>query len=1859
MKKILFYTLIMLFVCSQQNVKAQTFQQLWKQVSDAEQKDLPKTQGMVLGQIAVKAEKEHAYGHLLKAELAAAKIQSAISPDSLEPAIERLKKREQTAKTIPLRAVYQAVLGRVYAEDGQFLDPSEDYKAMSKAYFAKAMQYPKELAAVKSSDFEPFVTKGEDSRYFDDNLLGVIAYETQQYRALHQYYLTTKNRPAQLLSALEWLKAESLSYSVFIARIDSLIGIYGDLEECGEAAIVRYERWQNSRSITPGEQVRAIDKALMRWGSWKRMSVLRNDRKALTTPMFSAQVDQMVTIPQREQTVRLVGLRNIDKLTMSVYRVKAEGDIRWHPGNEEDYKKLKPLLTALPEYTQTRSFAGKQEYEVFEDSMSMAALPVGVYMLEFKSQPTTQVSRSLYFVSDLRVLASAIPDDRVRYVVVNATTGQPVAGASIRLSDYGYQKKTEYLTTDGKGECVYQTKDYRQTNVFVTTTADKACPPMDYYGRFQNYGTPNDMTRIAVYTDRAIYRPGQSVQAAAIFYMVKNGFQQEVLSGRKVKARLRDANYKVVEEKELTTDEYGTVSTSFLLPQKTLAGRFSVDFDGTRQAFRVEEYKRPTFKVEFPKVEHDYKAGDTLQLKATAKSYAGVPIQKAQVSYTVERRIAFWWMSYHRYWQSGSLGTYSTNEVVFQGDATTDDEGYFEVSIPLVMPESDHQQFYNFTVVADVTDIAGETHQGQLSLPLGNKKTAFTIELAEQMRSDKMEAMKMHLYNMAGNDLTATAYYQIDGGKWNEAQTNASVNLPKLKSGRHELTAVCGEDTLKQRFVVFSLSDKRPVSETDDWFYLSEQTFADDKTPVTLQAGSSAKNVHIVYTIVGDGKLIESGAVDKSNELLNRKFTYKEEYGNGLSISLAWIREGKAYKHSCTIRRPLPDKTLQLKWQTFRNCLIPGQEEEWTLTVADSKGKAIAAQLMATLYDKSLDQITPHYWNLLPEVWVPIGSVQWYNGNWGTLYCHGSKQERMLATSDLTFSRFDSSCFPLMGFGYTYNRTVVRGMGRRSPVMMMAKEASVEESEQMVAASAFNADEAIGSFDTADMKQEAVEKEVQETPAIEMRENLQETAFFYPQLHADSTGCVTMKFTLPESLTTWHFMGVAHTQNMMYGMLEGEAIAKKDVMIQPNMPRFVRVGDRTTISARVVNTTDHIVSGTAQMELRDAESENIVLSERLTFSLGANDVEAVTFHIDGSRLEQHSLLVCKLMAYGDGFSDGEQHYLPVLPNRERVTVTMPFTQTEPGIKTINLAQLLPQNIQNTLTTANTSKLTVEYTNNPAWLMIQALPTVAKPCDQSAISQAAAFYANSLGSHLLKQNPNAKNVFEMWKREAETATEANASLSTLQSSLQKNEELKELMLNETPWVMDAVREEDQKHRLAEFFDENVLQSRLSATADRLQQLQNTDGSWSWWEGMPGSFYMTIEISEMLTRLHQMTGVQQSTKPLLDKAFSFMDKEILELVKEMKRDEKKGIKQTFPSHKALQYLYIYTIDGRKTTSQVASAQTYLKNLLKKESRRLTIYDKAMASIVLNSGEFIKSLHEWSSYKEGVGRYYDTPRANYSWRDYRIPTQVAVIEAFKRLAPSDEKSIREMQQWLLHEKRAQAWDTPINSVNAVYAFFNGGQNVLAAQPKTVLKIDDRPLDISDATAGIGYVKTAVPLTAETPKIFSAEKTSSGTSWGAIYAQFMQDTKEVSDQSSEISVKREILSPNTPNFSNTLNTQSDANTPATFCVGQRIRVRLTIKAERDLDFVEVIDRRAACMEPVGQLSGYRNGAYCTPRDNATIYYFDQLSKGRHVIETEYYLDRAGRYETGTCIVQCAYAPEFKATTSSQTIILKEKNEE
>ena len=1788
----------------------ENYASLWKKVAAAEEKDLPQSEYEVLQQIVKKAEKGKDYGHLLKAQLLGAQIMSEIAPDSLRPEMMRIKSRcEQTSDEV-LKVVYQTVLYKV-GNRYSYLKLQDKRPELTEELCRK-------LAKVKEDEYVPLVIKGSDSELFGHDLLSIIGFELDELDVLYDYYVKVGNRRAACIVASREFRFSG------VEKLDALIEEYGDLPEAGELAIARYGRMYRN---TAQEKVTFIREALKKWGSWRRMDELRNEEKNLTNPEIHVSFDRAVAMPGESMELRLKELRNLQSLTMKIYKLDANGDIELNPSYSKDYKVIKPLLGEVVN-EQSRQYQDKKDYEFFEDVLTIPELPVGVYMLEFTSPSGINAVRRLYFVTDVYVIAEPQNEGNdERYVVVSARTGQPIAGAHLRIRNYVTYSRYDTFegVTDEKGEYIFKLKNRvsQRRDVFAYTDTDKASPDRSDNGSYYYYFSKDPETRTQIYTDRSIYRPGQTVHASALTYQVKNGMDQAVCGRLQQTFRLYDANYKVIGEQKVETDEYGVAVADFTLPSSGLTGNFHIRVDDQRQYFRVEEYKRPTFYVEFPEVKEAYAPGDTLPVKAKAMSYAGVPIQDGKVSYKVMRRTAFWWWSYSRYWDTGVIGYGHEGDEIANGETKTDEKGEFVIDLPLLLPESASPQFYTFVVTADVTDTAGETRSGQLSLPLGNRKTALTVDLQEQILADENPEVTIHLLNAAGQDIKAQAQYQIDGGEWQTVNTATSIpltsHLSPLTSGRHTFKAVCEKDTVERSFVLFSLDDQVPATETDDWFYQSAAQFPNDGTPVTIQVGSSDQDVHIVYSIFAGKKLIERGAVDRSNQLFNMKTTYKEEYGNGLLLTFAWVKNQHCYTHKATIQRPLPDKHLRLEWSTFRDRLKPGQQEEWTLSIKDADGKPVDAQLMATLYDKSLDQITSHQWSLTPYLSLPLPSTGWQYSTYSKVNDYERRSLERLDVNNLSFSQFDEDVFPS-----PYRRRSTR-MLKGGDRMLMDEAVMAEPmmKERMVNAAVADAEEAKAITE----EDEAGEEQ------MEMRENLNETAFFYPQLTTDKAGNVALKFTLPESLTTWRLMGLAHTKDMYYGSIEATTVAQKDVMIQPNIPRFLREGDQATIAARIFNISEKNLTGKAKLRLLNAETNAVVgeWSQPVTVKVGGTT--AVSFPVDANDvgLSGNTILICQMTVSGKGFSDGEQHYLPILPASERVTVTQPITQHQPGTVNVDLTKLIPADARQT-------KLTVEYTDNPAWLMVQSLPSLGMVFDDNAISLAASYYANGLGKHIIDQQPEAKKAFDLWKQERGDET-------TLMSALEKNQELKDVVLSETPWVLDADNETTQKQRLADFFDENLMQQHLSTTIDKLKKLQKADGSWSWWPEMSGSLYMTVAVSEMLVRLNDMVGEQKDTKSMLSSAFRFMGREIVEEVEKMKKWAKEGHEVSFPSFKALQWLYLATLDGRELPSDVQKANAYLLKLLKKDIKDQTMYEKALTAVILSkpepqrAAEYVQSLKEYTVYREETGRYYDTPRAGYSWYDYTIPTQTVAIEAIQRITPDDKQTVREMQRWLLQEKRTLAWDTPVNSVNAIYAFLIDDKSPLSVNNNHAqLKVDGKPLDAPKATAAIGYVKTSMPATAKT---FTVEKTSENTSWGAVYAQFVQATKNITNFGNGLTVKRELLT-------------ADGKVPESLKVGDRVKMRITVTADRDYDFVQVIDKRAACLEPVRQLSGYRNGAYVTPKDNTTNYYFNMMSKGTHVFETEYNIDRTGTYETGTCTVQCAYAPEFRGTTKSETLIIK-----
>lgn len=1813
MKRNILSLLIALFATLQ--VAAQTYDNLWKQAEINAQKDQPKSEIAVMKKIIAKASAAKDYGQLLAAEIRQMTLWKEISADSLKPNVKRMEAEVLKVNDPALKAVRYAVLGKVYRDMNE---------KKSQEFFKKALEQPELLARHTSAEYVPLTLKGVDGSSFNSDLLHLIGFEAdskEAYLQLYTYYNKVGNRGAACLCAYKLIEkyrqddVREVKKSKYLQTIDSLIQVYQDIPEAGELAVEHFRFMEGATDAKPQDKLNYINYALSRWGGWSRMNELRNAQKRLTEPMFRVKDMPLVLRPSERKWVHL-NVRNLQNLKVSISRLNITADNEYDVQNEATYKMLLKKTTKLHQKDFSRNYYGRPNYEEVKDSIEIRGnLPLGAYLMEVTSDNAgIAPQRQLFYVSNLAVMIQQLPDDRHRYVVVNATDGQPISGAKIELYEKDYDVKTgkrkrlvhARLTTDENGEAYFKNVD---GEVLISTHSDKFTPARDIYlSRTRYYEQKDNETKYQVYTDRSIYRPGQKVHATAISYIVKKGLDANVPGkSKELKFILRDANLKQVAEQKATTDEYGTASVDFELPQGGQTGMYHVAVDDrANRFFRVEEYKRPTFEITFPKVNEKYNWGDTVVVKASAKTYAGIPVQGAKVAYQVTRRNQLWW------WGAGSAG-----QLVKTDSCVTREDGTFDVEIPLEASLSEKDEadmsefmriarFFNFEVSAIVTDISGESHEGVMSLPLGTKPTILTVNLPKRIETDSLKTVTFAYRNASGMPISSRLKYRIDKGEWKDAEANAPVSIKEYassassslvwKSGVHQLEAICGQDTLQQKFTLFSMKDTHPVEPTTEWYYQTAKTFPRDGKPVYIQVGSSENGAHIVYSIIAGNKLLEKGAWELGDSIVTLPFTYKEEYASGIVLNYSFVKQGKCYTRMMSIARPLPEKKLNIAWKTFRNRLTPGQKEEWTLKITTPDGKPAKAQLMGVLYDKSLDQITPHSWNLSLGFYQILPNCYWkHNLTFRSSYLNGVYPTKYYDEKGLDVDKFDGKFFSY----YAYMQAVElskleRSSGGTVESVRVRKDELVQEEGRVMKTRGSNmicvADAALSADKVFDVVEEMPQfvggsgSDVgQYLDNVQVRENLNETAFFYPALESDNNGNVAIRFTLPESVTTWKFMGLAHDKEMRNGLLVDEAVAQKTVMVQPNMPRFLREGDKSSIVVKLFNTSDKKVSGNARMQILDAETQKVVWQKTQNYSINAEGSATVYFDVQGLK---EGVYINKVVAAGNGYSDGEQHYLPVLSDRELVVNTLPITLHQQGEQNFDLSKLFLDKEGKQAKGTEEAKVTVEYTNNPSWLMIKALPAISNPDDEDAISLMSAIYANTITTYIQK----------------------NLSLET---------------------------------------------SRLQNQVEKLRKLQNNDGSFSWWKGMKGSRYMTTAVAEMMVRLNAIAGTQKSISKMLTSAINYLSWQTAREVREMKKMEEKKHKVS-PSEQALHYLYILSMDGRKMKENFEQDQAYLLDRMSKMTSDFTIYGKARAAVVLarnsklnaayreKAGEYLQSVNEYAVYREEMGRYYDTRKALYSWRNYKIPTQVSVIEAMQMLKPNDKQTIEELQRWLLMSKRTQVWDTPVNTVDAVYAFMKGNESNWSRKAENaVLKLDGKLLPMPQDSTTLGYVKTERPGKASK---LSIDKKSDYTSWGAVYAEFKQPISEIGSMESGIKVRRVIV-------------PAESESKGNAQVGEKVKVTLIITADRDYDFVQITDKRAACLEPVNQLSGYQwsIGCYVSPRDHATNFYFDRLSKGKHIVEMEYYVDRKGDYQSGTCTAECTYSPEFGGRT--ETYELKVNN--
>ena len=1891
--KIRYLSLIVLLVMSVfAPMQAQTYDNLWKELEVLERKDLPKSVISEAMKIYDKAKAEQNVPQMMKAYLTAMQYRSLLTPDSLKVDMNGLEQWASQTGSMEDKAILYSILGEMTM-------PADVKKGLG--YLQASLKDKDRLLLIPVEKLRPMVRVGEASkRYFRDNLYNLLARRAiqimqqyrwqaaakanqtnslsvdmtdmdqfvtyqfvpvsdcdltaavmQTYQSLLKAYDTETEREGWLLTGIDALNylyrnfSGNFSNDVCQQELRKWIHTYPAVKTVPEAylALAQFLQYQNNQV----ERLRIVREGIAGYPRYEGINQLKNIEKEILNASLSLEI--ATAYPGEQQSVK-VNYKNLTGITLQLYKVNlpvtsavlqnrtTHFESKYARLQREEHFSLKPTT----------------DYLNVDTTLTIQAPQAGIYFLKAVPDGKKGVSDgTLMNVTALKTIYRPLPDGTLELVVVDAVSGQPVSEAEVTIyteKGGGYSPQQTYQA-DKQGTLKL---DFLNSNKYwynAHTAADNAMPILNLWKNDYYYKESKRKEVLQLFTDRSIYRPGQTVYVSGLAYEMEKD-STRVLADKKYTVSLYDANNNETGKVEVRTNGFGSFSGQFVLPSPCLTGYFSLRAADTSVSFKVEEYKRPTFDVTFEPVKVEYQVGDSIEVVGMAKTFAGAPVQNARVHYNISRSYAWVW----RFMGRGSAR--------WEGEAMTDADGKFSVPVHFEI-DSDRREsplwYYTYNIQADVTDGAGETQQANLSLPLGSTSMVLNMDnLPDNLVKEKKLEIKLTAMNLSGEPVDTPVTYQVvemeeqkdgqekEGRKVLTGTVEANKSfVPEaiyaLPSGNYRLKLSAKdtqgrECTASKNFLLFSLNDKRPPFVITDWFYQDGLEF-DAASPATVYIGSSEKNVYLLYDVFAGNKRLESKRIQLSDSVVSFRFPYKKEYGDGILVSMAFVKDGRLYSHNARIMKPAPEKKLQLKWTTFRDKLRPGQQEEWKLTVLYPDGSPAEAEMLATMYDASLDKIySAHKLDFGVDFHYVVPLTYWNTSYMRNAYLYVDFPLKRLRAVPLEYSELIIPSTGRMeamvvGYGGSPRATLagalkIRGRSAANAVMNQEAVTDMVLQEEMVETSA----------------QEKVEmgssEELAETGDIQIRENFAETAFFYPQLRTNEKGEVSISFVLPESLTRWKFMGLAHTRNVDYGKIEATATASKEFMLQPNMPRFVRVGDKANIAASLMNLSDKGVKGTVRMELFNPETEKVFYSQKQKFDVKGGETGHVNFTFEVG--DKYAVMACRMVADGDTFSDGEQRYIPVLTDKQWVTETVPLNVNGEGAHIFSLENLFNKHSK----TASEQRLTVEFTAHPAWYAVQALPVVANPQNEDALSWATAYYAHSLAACIVKENPRIKQIFDSWKAQSGTK-------ETFMSNLQKNQELKNILLAETPWLTEATNEAEQKQRIATLFDLNTMNSQLAVSVEKLGELQNADGAWSWYKGMQGSRYVTTQVMEMLVRLNALTHQDADSRmqPMIQKGFEYLGKQAAEEYKSMKEAEKKGAVGLRPSEQVLRYLYICALDGKAPVDE--KVNRYFIDKLSGEGKELTIYGKALGAIILQQAGkvaearlFMQSLMEYSVVTDEMGRYFDTPKARYSWFSYKIPTEVAAMEAIQRIT-KDTKAIDEMKRWLLKQKQTQTWETPIATADAVYALMATGASDLLANTGGVEITLGKEVIRTPADNAIGYIKKTVSGDVMNIKKVSVDKEGTGMGWGAVYAQYLESMDQIGEQGNGLSVSRQLYKGD-----------EALNESAPLKVGDRITVRLTVKADRDMDFVQIKDDRAACMEPLQAVSGFRwgngLGYYQATKDASTQFFIDQMRKGTYVIEYQVYVNRTGEYQAGIATVQSAYAPEFGGHTRGYRVMVE-----
>ncbi|ASV29407.1 alpha-2-macroglobulin family protein [Maribacter cobaltidurans] len=1534
-------------------------------------------------------------------------------------------------------------------------------------------------------------------------------------------------------------------------------------------------------------------------------------------------------------------------------------------------------------------------------------------------------------VTNLALLETRAPDQHI-FQVVDRNTGKPISGAKITLyyqRNYRGTELSKNFVTDKMG---FAQLDLDRNSISVNKIKIDTADETAFFGnthinqKQQKDKRPRISYKTFLFKDRGIYRPGQPLYFKGIL-IENDGGLSKVVSGESVTVGLYDVNGQKVSEMDVETNEFGSFTGEFILPSSGLTGQHYLEVYGVSGLvdedfyFSVEEYKRPKFETSFKPVTETFKVNDSITVKGTAMALAGSTISGAKVSYRVQRNVNYppWF-----YWRRSYF--YGEPQEIAHGEVITNDNGEYEIvfkAIPDLSANKENLPIFNYTVTADVTDINGETRSTSTNVNVGYHAMTASIVVDSQLdKSEKDQTVSISTQNLNGQQVFSKGVLKVyklkspdyvmrdrpwpapDYQYWSKQDFKALYPHDSYKSEHDPNTWEKGElvfetdfDTEKSTEITLknirkwesgqylfeleaedSFGQKVQAKSRTNVYSENEKKLADNQL-FDVQTDKNSYEIGDVAEITfysNAEEIFVTVNVEKNKEIIQTEIIQLNEGCKSISIPVSKDDEGGFVVHysysvynsfqsgNVTISVPYPTTDLEIETLTFRNKLQPGTEETWSFKIKGPKGEKVTAELLANMYDASLDQFATNSWYFNPMERPYYYSSIYTNANQSFGNVNFRNYNAYKFSSAIASPSFDR----LEWFGLSFNSNIrIRGYASGPQVSRMMRKSGAETE---IVAEEMEMDAAFGnqlqgqvagvSIPFAPKEEVAVRDENVDFSAVQIRKNLQETAFFLPKLLTDSDGNVSFTFNTPEALTRWNVQLLAHTKDLKKVTNSLSTVTQKELMVLPNPPRFLREGDVVTISSKISNLSDKSLEGFGQLELKDALTgkaidsllENTMKTQQFSVITNGNTQLSWSIRIPkGLQAVQY-----KIVAKAGDFSDGEQNVLPVLTNRMLVTETLPMWVRSNQKKTFTLEKLR----DNTSTTLSNHKLTLEITSNPAWYAVQALPYLMEypyECNEQTFSR---FYANSLASHIANSNPRIREVFNLW-----------ANSDALLSNLEKNEELKSLLIQETPWLRDAQSETEQKKRIALLFDMNKMQNEKQIALRKLESNQMPSGAWPWFKGGRENRYITQHIISGLAHLQKLTsstiGNPESKaerdenielEQIVKRGISYLDDEFIAEYERMKKYSD-DLSKDHLTPMQIQYLYMRSFfKDIKTSKKVDDITDYYLGQAVKYWTKKNLYSKGMLALIAHrSGDevtakkILRALKENSVNSEELGIYWKENKSSWYWYQAPIETHSLLIEAFSEIE-KDTTTVDDLKIWLLKNKQTNQWKTTKATTEAIYALLLQGSDwVSVTDAVDVLiggeKVNPSNLEHVKVEAGTGYYKTTWDGNEISPKMSEIQlnKKGDGIAWGALYWQYFEDLDKITFAETPLQLKKKLfLKKNT----DTGERISEITAQTDLKVGDLVRIRIELKSDRDMEFIHMKDMRAAGFEPVNVLSQYKwqdgLGYYESTKDASTNFFFDYLPKGVYVFEYDVRVNNAGDFSNGITTIQSMYAPEFSS---------------